>query len=147
MRAPRELLADRTEILGPYLDRLRNGDPTIGWPGAKNLSLAFHRLGWWEVWIEEPAQTSSGHWEMIPRMIARQKSQEQPLNDENFTRLLIGLRDRDTWKKGNSHSAQIDKIIEKNERLEARRRAEAHDALMEPAMRTYYAAAKDLGEV
>lgn len=114
------------------VDRLQNGDPSIGWEGDPRLALYRTEDHRWELWrLEESGQ-------MV--MVCRSKP---GLGLD--ARLILQLMRHDA-RRGNDALKVLQSIVDHNDRLEERREAEAVDALMGAREKVDWSLLKDLGE-
>ena len=101
---------DSRKILADHLIRpIQDGKPELGWSGDPNLVLAFEKIEQrWELW-------HMGDRSDQDYMIARGPIGGE-INEDAINLLIMALVAGDTHRSGNSHTDQLERMIERNER-------------------------------
>jgi hypothetical protein len=143
---PRELSVSKTEIIHPntldgrgiwlapevqgFLDRLQNGDSTIGWEGDPRLALYRTQDRRWEIWRQE----HDGE----PRLVCRSRP---GLALDN--RLIMRLMEHDT-RRGFRIKEHVDKV---NAKVDADKAAALQPQKEAAADKLMWALRKDVGHL
>lgn len=125
-----------------YSRALQEGYAPLGWSGDPDLVLAFNNgpSQRWEVLRHEPQRNLPNRYVVI---MAGPPGAE--LNDSAIFALIKNLVNADTHREGNSAAEQLERIIKKNEKLDADHTETAVDETAEALNRFYHAAGKAMG--
>jgi hypothetical protein len=104
-----------------------------------DLIITNHRVTGWAVWREESDEKGTFY-----RRIAQCKP---GVTEFDITSLCAGLRARDTYLRGRSHTDQMEEHLRDLDREERAREAAAADALMPVYDRLAHYAAKASGDL
>lgn len=125
-----------------YSRPLQQGYAPLGWEGDPDLILAFNNgpAQRWEVLRHEPKRNLPNR-----HVVVMAGPSGAELNDSAIIALIQALVLADTRREGNSASEQLERIIKKNEKLEAEQTAAAADATAEHLEKFYHEAGKAMG--
>ena len=111
-----------------YQDKIRYGDPSIGWDGDPWLTLAYNKLeNRYEIWVEDPGRD--------PVCVMQTKPFHELDGAPSITELCIKLRDHDLRK------ISVDVILKRIDEHNAAREAEVaahHEQTQMAAMEKVY---------
>lgn len=135
------------QVLGPdYQRALRDPNPSLGWKGDPDLTLAYHHLTGWEVLREEAFfNDKTRTWEVRHIVIARQRAGSGARFDVN--ELVRGLVARDTQIAGQSQRKAADAHIKALLKEEADREAAMVEAVTPVHEKLAWVTAKETGNL
>lgn len=124
---------DQRQIIADHLIKpIQDGKPELGWSGDPRLVLAFHNIEQrWELWHMGDSAKDD--------YIVARGPVGQDINEDAINLLIMQLVAGDTHRQGNSHAEQMERMIERNEQLHAKKVEAAAEKNMEILDRFYHA--------